>query len=306
MRPIVWIPDETPAAEHDRLASLAELHVYPAEGPLSGSFGPGDLLVAGNHPKRALEVAPRIEGLRFFQTFSAGVDRIVGRLPEGVALCDAAGVHDVAVAEWVVMAILAARRRLPEHIDGQRSGTWRRDHLTGDDLQDATVVLVGVGAIGQAVEARLTPFGVRIVRVARRPRDGVHPIAELPALLPEADVVVTLLPLTPETDGLIDAAAIRAMKPGALLVNASRGRIVDARALTAAVLEGRIRVALDVTDPEPLPDGDPLWSARGALITPHVASDVRREGERTWRLVHEQVARLARGEPPINIVVDGY
>jgi phosphoglycerate dehydrogenase-like enzyme len=306
MRPEIWIPEETPAAERRQLGELAGLHVYPAAGALAASLGRGDLLVGGNNPKRALEVAPHIEGLRFFQTFSAGVDRIVGRMPPGVTLCDAAGVHDVAVAEWVVMAILASRRRLPEHIDGQRNGTWRKDRLTGDDLEGATVVLLGVGAIGQAVEARLAPFGVRIVRVARHQRAGVHSIAELELLLPSADIVVILVPLTPETTGVFGATAIAAMRPGALLVNASRGKIVDTAAMTEAVLDGRIRVALDVTDPEPLPAGHPLWSAPGALITPHVASDVHREDERAWRLVKDQVERLTRGEPLTNVVVDGY
>lgn len=306
MPPQVWIPEEAPAGERERLAALAELHVYPAAGELAASIGHGDLLVAGNDPRRAVEVAPMVEGLRYFQTFSAGVDRIVGKLPPGVILCDAAGVHDIAVAEWVLMAILASRRRLPEHVDGQRAGTWRREKLTGDDLDRATVALVGVGAIGQAVEARLVPFGVRIVRVARRARAGVHPIDDLATILPGADVVVILMPLTPETTGLFDAGAIAAMRARALLVNASRGKIVDTVALTAAVLEGRIRVALDVTDPEPLPDGHPLWSAPGALITPHVASDVRGEDERAWALVHAQVQRLARGEPLVNEVVDGY
>ena len=306
MRPEIWIPEETPDAERQRLAELAGVHVYPAAGPLAASLGRGDLLVAGNHQKRAIEVAPHVGGLRYIQTFSAGVDRIVGRIPPGVSLCDAAGVHDVAVAEWVLMAILASRRRLPEHVDGQRSRAWREDRLTGDDLEGATVVLLGVGAIGRAVEARLVPFGVQVVRIARHARAGVHSVADLPTILPSADIVVILVPLTPETSGVFDAAAIAAMRPGALLVNASRGKIVDAVAMTAAVLDGRIRVALDVTDPEPLPAGHPLWSAPGALITPHVASDVQRQDERAWRLVEDQVARLARGEPPINIVVDGY
>jgi phosphoglycerate dehydrogenase-like enzyme len=306
MRPTVWIPEETPATERDRLAQLADVYVYPAEGALSGSLRRGDLLVAGNHQKRAIEVAPHVQGLRYVQTFSAGVDRIVGHLPPGVELCDAAGVHDIAVAEWVVMAILAARRRLPEHVDGQHRGTWRQEALIGDDLDGATVLLLGVGAIGRAVEARLLPFGARFVRVARRARDGVHPIVDLLRLVPSADIVVILMPLTAETTGLVGTPEIGAMRPGALLVNASRGRIVDSTAMTAAVLDGRIRVALDVTDPEPLPDGHPLWTATGALVTPHVASDVRREDERAWQLVREQVARLARGEPPINLVVDGY
>jgi phosphoglycerate dehydrogenase-like enzyme len=306
MRPEIWIPEEAPATERERLAELAGVHIYSPAGELPANLGPGDLLVGGTHPMRALEIAPRIEGLRFFQTFSAGVDRIVGNLPDGVILCDAAGVHDIAVAEWVLMAILASRRRLPEYLDSQRAGTWRQDRLAGEDLDGATIALVGIGAIGRAVEARLAPFGSRFVRVARRARDGVRAVTELKEILPAADIVVILIPLTPETSVLFDAGTIGAMKPGTLLVNASRGRIVDTDAMTAAVLDGRIQVALDVTEPEPLPEGHPLWSAPGALITPHVASDVRHEDDRAWQLVYEQVGRLARGEPLINEVVDGY
>src|SRR5450432_1969912 len=179
MRPAIWIPDEAPPTERERLGDLADVHIYPASGPVTASLGRGELIVGGTHPVRAIELAPFIEGLRYFQTFSAGVDRIVGNLPDGVILCDAAGVHDIAVAEWVVMAILASRRRLPEYVDTQRAGTWRTERLTGDDLDGATVALVGIGAIGRAVEARLLPFGVRIVRVARRAREGVRPVAEL-------------------------------------------------------------------------------------------------------------------------------
>lgn len=305
-RPDVWLPERTPATERDRLASLAEIHLFPPAGNVSALRGTADLLVAAYDVDRALEVAEQLEGLKIVQAFSAGVDAMVDRIPDGVMLCDARGVHDVAVADWVLMAILASLRRLPEHIDGQRQGTWRKEPLVGDDLVDATVVIVGAGAIGRAVEDRLVPFGAKIVRVARRARDGVSVMADLRAILPVADVVVILLPLTLETRGLIDAEALAAMRRGALLVNASRGAVVDMNALTRAVLDGRIRVALDVTDPEPLPDGHPLWSASGVLITPHVASDVRREEERAWNLVNEQVGRLARGEPLINVVIDGY
>ncbi len=131
-------------------------------------------------------------------------------------------------------------------------------------------------------------------------------MAELPAILPTADIVVSLLPLTPETRGIVDARFLAAMRPGALFVNASRGGIVDTEALTKEVLAGRLRAALDVTDPEPLPSGHPLWSAAGAIVTPHVASDVHAQEERCWRLAVEQVSRYARGEPLINIVSDGY
>ena len=220
MQTIVWLPEETPQADRERIAEVATSHVYPATGRVDVSLGQGDLLVAGNDPQRALQVAPHIDGLRYLQTFSAGVDKLIGHLPAGVVLCDAAGVHDIAVAEWVLMAILAANRRLPEHIAAQLRGTWRDDRLTGDDLDGANVLLVGAGSIGRAVEARLTAFGPQIVRVARRAREGVHAIADLPRLLPDADIVVILVPHTPETRHLFDAVAIGAMRPGAVLVNA--------------------------------------------------------------------------------------
>jgi phosphoglycerate dehydrogenase-like enzyme len=307
VRPVVWLPASTPSPEVESLSSIAELRLYPAAGALPGD-GPleADLLVASAGWARAIEVAGQLQRLGAIQTITAGVDRMVDQVPPGVVLCDAAGVHDVPVAEWVVLAILAAQRNLPVYLDAQRAGEWRRERETGRDLVDAVVVLVGAGAIGRAVEARLVPFGVRIERVARRPRPDVHPMTELRSILPAADIVVILLPLTEATRGIIDAEAIAAMKPGALLVNAARGPIISSDAMTAAVLAGRIRVALDVTEPEPLPAEHPLWSAPGALITPHVASDVVREQERVWRLVRDQVGRLARGEGLANVVVDGY
>ncbi len=306
MRPIVWIPERTPSSERERLATLADVQVFPATGTLAGSLGKGDLLVAAYGASRALEVAAHLDGLRFIQLFSAGVDSVVGRIPHGVALCDAAGVHDVGVSEWVMMAILASYRHLAEHLESQRVGSWRSESLPGEDLAGARVVIVGAGSIGAALEARLLAFGAAIIRVARRERAGVHAVSELPSLLPDADVVVILLPLTAETRGVVDANVLAAMRPGALLVNASRGAVVDTAALTEAVVSGRIRAALDVTDPEPLPAGHPLWSAPGVIITPHIAGDVRHEDARAWQLVFEQVGRLARGEPLANVVIDGY
>ena len=306
MRPIVWIPERTPSSERERLATLADVQVFPATGELAPALGRGDFLVAAYGTSRALEVAAHLDGLRFIQLFSAGVDSVVGRIPPGVALCDAAGVHDVGVSEWVIMAILGSYRHLAEHLASQLTGSWRAESLPGEDLAGARVVVVGAGSIGAALEARLLAFGAEITRVARRERAGVHALSELPALLPDTDVVVILLPLTAETRGVIDARLLGAMRPGALLVNASRGAVVDTEALTEAVLSGRIRAALDVTDPEPLPADHPLWSAPGVIITPHIAGDVRHEDQRAWQLVFEQVGRLARGEPLANVVIDGY
>jgi phosphoglycerate dehydrogenase-like enzyme len=306
MKPTVWLPERSPAVERERLTAIASIHLFPPEGAIPAVVGRGDILVLADDAGRAMDHAAHIEGLQVIQAFSAGVDSIVGRVPPGVTLCDAAGVHDVAVAEWVMTAILASQRRLAEHLEAQRAGYWRDERLTGSDLVDATVVILGAGAIGSAVEARLAAFGAKVVRVARRARPGVHTMADLPTVLPTADIVVSLLPLTPETRGVVDSTFLAAMRPGALFVNASRGGIVDTVALTAEVVAGRLRAALDVTDPEPLPDGHPLWRAPGVIVTPHVASDVHAQDVRAWRLAVEQVGRYARGEPLINIVSNGY
>ena len=166
------------------------------------------------------------------------------------------------------------------------------------------MLILGYGSIGRAVEARLMPFGIKVLRVARHPREGVHAVTELAALLPDCDVVVILLPLTAETRGLVDNRFLSAMKPGALLLNPARGAIVDTEALITAVRAGRLRAALDVTDPEPLPEGHPLWSAPGVLITPHVAGAPIRWRARAYRFVGDQLRRYASGEPLRNVRAD--
>jgi phosphoglycerate dehydrogenase-like enzyme len=283
----LWIPAGTPQGRRTDLSGAANLHDYPAAGPWPDHLGHADMLVAGHDVGAALEAVSRLDGLRVVQTLSAGVDRIVDSLPAGITLCDASGVHDVGVAEWIVMAILASNRRLPQLFEAQQAATWRHDGSRGDELSGSSAIILGHGSIGRAVELRLAPFGVDVV-------------------LPSADILVILLPLTPETRGLVSDELLSRLKPGALIVNASRGAVVDTPALMAALMDGRIRAALDVTDPEPLPDGHPLWSMPGVLITPHVAGDVSGEEDRAWALVADQVERLARGEPLRNVVVDGY
>jgi phosphoglycerate dehydrogenase-like enzyme len=173
-------------------------------------------------------------------------------------------------------------------------------------MHGARVLIVGHGSIGRAVEERLRAFGAEVVGVALHAREGVHTAEELPALLPDADVVVVLLPLTSATHGLVDAAFLQRMKPGALLVNAGRGPVADTDALTAAVREGRIRVALDVVEPEPLPEDHELWTLPGALLTPHVAGTSEHFIDRAWQLVGEQLRRYLAGEPLRNVVREGY
>ncbi len=304
-KPTVWIPAATPPELRTFLPEQIELREVPASGPIPHAPQHADILISAFDPTRALEVLPELRDLRVLQTLSAGVDVIVPHLLPGVVLSDGSGVHDASVSEWVVMATLAMRRHLPECVLAQHDATWRWAG-SGADLEGASVLIVGHGSIGRATEARLLPFGARVVRVARHAREGVHGSETLPRLLPDADVVVILVPLTAETLGMVDARFLALMRDGALLVNAARGAIVDTDALVDALRREHIRAALDVTDPEPLPDGHPLWSAPGVLITPHVGGAVQRLFERAWRFAGEQVRRYIDGEPLRNIVSDGY
>jgi phosphoglycerate dehydrogenase-like enzyme len=244
----------------------------------------------------------QLPGLRVVQSFSAGVDWLLPQIPPGVVLCKAVGVHDASVSEWVVAAILAMQRRLPEFLDLQRGAEWNRDITQGvADLEDQTVLVVGYGSIGRALAARLVPFGARVVGVARHARDSVEPVSALPQLLPQVDVVVNLLPLTPESERFVDSEFLARMKPGALFVNAGRGKTVDTDALVEALRSGRIRAALDVTDPEPLPSDHPLWRVPNVLITPHVAGSVAGWTPRGYRFAGVQIRRYAAGQPLLGI-----
>jgi len=297
------------------------VRVLVAEGPLREELGelPAEVelvsepdaevefVVLGVELMRRLPgLIAALPGVRVLQSVFAGADLVLPIAPPGTVVCTATGAHDIGVSEWVVMMILALGRRLDEFLDLQRAGRWERNvnSLTASgpspigalaDLDGATVLILGYGSIGRAVHARLAPFGARVVGVGRRERDA------LPDLLPSADVIVVLLPLTEQTERIVDAAFLARCRPGALLVNAGRGRCVDTDALVAALHEGRVRAALDVTDPEPLPDGHPLWSAPGVLITPHVAGGVTRWQARAYRIAGEQIRRHLAGEPLINV-----
>ena len=266
------------------------------------------MVVSFNRRNFAPGVLMRLDDVRVVQTMSAGVDDLVGHIPKGAVLCDAAGVHDPAVADWVVMAIVSMYRKLPLFVISQQRGHWSHPDEEGDmsDLEGVTVLIVGYGSIGSAVESRLAPFGVKMLRMGRHARAGVSDASDLPKMLPEAHVVVILLPLTGETEHFVDAKFLSMMRPSALLVNPARGRIVDTAALMNALEERRIRAALDVTDPEPLPDGHPLWKMDDVLITPHIAGSVERAYPRAWQLVVEQLRRYLNGEPLKNVVSEGY
>jgi phosphoglycerate dehydrogenase-like enzyme len=242
--------------------------------------------------------------LKVVQLLSAGVEDVLGKTPDGVALCDARGVHGGPVADLVLTLILATYRQVPHFVRAQEREEW--DNVQGDDLEDKVVLVVGAGDLGEKTARRLKGFGAVPVMVAHSARDGVHATSELPDLLPDADVVVLTVPLTPDTEGLVDATFLSSMKDGALVVNVARGKVVDTDALLAEVTSQRLRAALDVVEPEPLPEGHPLWSAPGVLITPHAAGSVKRSGERAYALVRAQLERYVKGEDLENVVTGAY
>ncbi|MGW7354575.1 2-hydroxyacid dehydrogenase [Streptomyces sp. NPDC054784] len=259
-------------------------------------------------PEVCVRPLRQMTGLRVVQTLTAGVDHVTPALPDlprGTRLCNAKGVHDASTAELALALTLASLRRIPEFVRAEGEGAW----LAGvyPALADRTVLIVGYGAIGAAVEDRLIPFEVaEVLRVARTARTtargGVHALAELPRLLPCADVVILCTPLTEETRGLAGEAFLARMKDGAVLVNVARGGVVDTNALLAEVRSGRLRAALDVTDPEPLPPGHPLWTVPGVLVSPHVGGASSAFLPRARRLLRRQLNLWAADEPLGHVV----
>jgi phosphoglycerate dehydrogenase-like enzyme len=249
-------------------------------------------------------VLSQMPRLKVVQTLTAGVDWLRPHLPPGVALGNARGAHDASTAEWVIAAMLGALRSFPVFAREQTARRWA--YQGTDQLATKSVLIVGYGAIGAAVERRLAGFEVTVARVARSARPGVAALDDLPGLLPAADVVVLLVPATPETAGMVDGAFLAAMKDGALLVNAARGTVVDTDALVTELASGRLRAALDVTDPEPLPAAHPLWALPGVFITPHVAASTPVSRQRAAQLVREQAEAYARGEPLRNVISGSY
>ena len=248
-----------------------------------------------------------LPGLEVVQLFTAGYDHVLAHLPSGVTLCNAAGVHDASTAEFAVALMLAAQRGIPEFARAQERGEWIGQRAW-PALGDRRVLIIGYGRIGRALAARLAPFEVSLTAVASRPRAGddvverVHGFDELPWLLPHHDIVVLLTPLTDTTRGLADAAFLASMPDGALVVNVARGQVLDTAALLAETATGRLRAALDVTDPEPLPPDHPLWHAPGVLVAPHVGGAGDTFRPRMVRLLREQLTRYAAGAPLLHVV----
>lgn len=245
---------------------------------------------------------PGLNRLSVVQVLSAGTDWIEDHLPPQVTLCNARGARDGPVAEWILGALLGASTGLLE-FSGATS--WNRSHGL-QDLGSWSVLVVGMGSIGRELARLLAPLGTRVIGVGSHAHDDLHGPDELGELLPRADAVVVLAPLSDATRGLIGADALQRMRAGALLVNAARGAVVDTDALTAELSSGRLRAVLDVVDPEPLPENHPLWQAPGLLcLTPHIAGDSPAAHARATELVADQLVRWSRGEDLVNVVRPG-
>ncbi len=300
---LAWLPFD-PALLGELPAGVRCEHVVPSLGDLPAAADDVEFFVPAYEWSVDFAVLSRMPRLRVVQTLTAGVDHVRAFLPDGVTLCSGRGIHDTSTAELAMTLMLASLRDVPGDVRAQERHEWVFSHRPA--LADKRVLIVGYGAIGSALESRLLPFEVEVTRVARTARVGVHAVAELPDLLPEADVVVLVTPLTDETRGLMGERLIGLMKLGALLVNVARGGVVDTDALLAALRERRIAAAVDVVDPEPLPGDHPLWDAPGLLVTPHVGGSTSALWPRAYRLVREQLVRFAAGEPLANQITGAY
>ena len=239
--------------------------------------------------------------LRLLQTLNAGFDQWVGRLPPGVALSNARGAHGRATAEWTVAVLLAHYRELTRFAKAQGDRRW--DHHDTASLEGKRVAILGAGDIGTSIRRMLAPFGCRIMLVGRRRREDVVTMDDFRAVASEQNVVVLVLPVTPETRGLVDVKFLKSMKDGAVLVNPGRGSLVVTDDLLKETQAGRLHAIVDVTEPEPLPPDHPLWASPGVTITPHVAGNTEGALERAWTVAVQQIGMYARGEAPANLVI---
>jgi phosphoglycerate dehydrogenase-like enzyme len=302
---VVSVPTDQLAGDLGPLPDGVEVVVWAMDGPAPRERF--DMVVP---PYMSMaRVLSRLEGVEvgLVQGQSIGYDGVADMLPDGLPFANAASVHETSTAELAVGLALAAQRHLDAFARDTAAGRW--SPVFADSLADRRVLLLGYGGVGKAVAARLSGFEVRLTAVASRARDEdgmpVHGVDELPALLPQAEIVIVSLPGGESTRGIVDDAFLSALPDGALVVNVGRGTLIDTDALVDHARRGRIRAALDVTDPEPLPEGHPLWGLPGVLISPHVGGASTAMRPRIARLVRTQIERLAAGEPPINVVLGG-
>ncbi|ACZ31289.1 D-isomer specific 2-hydroxyacid dehydrogenase NAD-binding protein [Xylanimonas cellulosilytica DSM 15894] len=284
----ILVPGNVPFDSVPSLDDAADAVVpYVMRDPVPPEHADADVLVTWASPARVLEdAARRLTRLRWVQALNAGPDAVLaaGFAPE-VVVSSGRGLHDGTVAEHTLALVLATVRRIDRSLAAQRAHAWDRglgkeqaSREAGPTftLDGARVTLWGFGSIALKTAPLLAALGARVTGVAGSAgtRGGFPVVDEsaLPALLPETDVLVSLLPATPGTQHALDAATLALLPPHARFVNVGRGATVDEEALVAALVAGRLAgAALDVTETEPLPAGSPLWDAPNLILTPHVA-----------------------------------
>lgn len=279
------------------------VEVFSGDAPAGGDLDDVVFFTAPYDRPFRLEPIERLANVKVIQTLNAGFDDLLPLLPARVTLCNARGLHDAGTAEHALGLILAAQRELPRWVRAQDNREWQHAHTRA--LAGSRVLIVGYGSIGAALDARLVACEAETIRVARRarPAERVLGVADLDTLLPTADVVVLVTPLSPETRGLLDARRLALLPDGALVVNVGRGPVLDSDAILAETASGRLRAALDVTDPEPLPADHPLWLTPNVLITPHVAGGADDFYPKATAFIAAQIRRFASGAPLSNVVV---
>jgi phosphoglycerate dehydrogenase-like enzyme len=306
---VVSVPDEDAAARLGDLDGVQVVH-WDMEAPHPRGAELRLAVMPYMTTLRLADVVRGLDALEAVQLQSAGYEQYAADVPPGVVLCNAAGVHDASTAELALTLTLASIREIPAFAAAQAEGRWEPLRLR-HALADRRVLVIGYGNIGRAVVSRFRPFEVAVTAVASRPRPGddlvdhVHGIDELATLLPEHDVVVVIVPLTDATRGLVGADVLARMPDGALLVNVARGPVVDTDALVAECRSGRLHAALDVTDPEPLPEDHPLWTTPGVLVTPHIGGATEAMRPRSLALIRRQAEAMRDGRPLENVVVRG-
>ena len=250
---------------------------------------------------KTIEIIPKMKNLKVVHYNQAGYEDILPHIPQGVSLSNGTGIHDVSTSELAVGLTIASRRGFAEFMDNQKQGIWKR--TTKPALADSRVGIIGYGHIGKRIGSLLEMFETKVTAFTRSGSDGSIKIAEFDAYLPKLDVIILILPLTPESKNFMNAERIKKMKDGATLVNVARGAIVDTDALVAELHTGRITAGLDVTDPEPLPEGHPLWSAPNVIISPHVGGDSGAFQPRARTMVSQQLQLLSENKPLLNQII---
>jgi phosphoglycerate dehydrogenase-like enzyme len=251
----------------------------------------------------ALSYAAKMPNLKILQMLNAGYDDAMAYLRPGLTLCNARGVHDASTAELAVGLAIASRRGFAEFIREQATGTW--NHRRFPALSDSKVGIIGFGSIGKEVARKLSGFDVSITAFTQSGRDGTVKIDDLDKHLPQLDIVILILPLSDSSRHMFNAARLASMKDGALIVNVARGPIIETEALIKELNSRRIYAALDVTDPEPLPQGHPLWSAPNLIVVPHVGGNSGAFEPRGRALIESQLQLLAAGNPLEHVVAQG-